>query len=315
MADLALITSLYRSDAHLPAYVQAVRAVAQRLHAGGIRAEWVAVVNDATETERHLLAELSEQFGDTGYLQVLFVPRESLYASWNRGVQAANAPLMGPWNVDDVRYADALIEAVGLFRKGVEIIDSPFINVILEPEREIREWIRTPYRQDVVTPRRGVGPFFLFSRTLYDKAGPFNAHYRITGDFEWATRPEVRHARYAATEADGGEFVRHAASLSGGMNPLEWIEFNTTLIWRDELSQIRPVHPEKMQEAWQSWGRLGGQMNPELAEWLWGPAAPTRYERYQQWRSQPALLRRIRQALAARRLLPDPVAAFQYLSS
>ncbi|MEL6526543.1 MAG: hypothetical protein AAFQ07_12630, partial [Chloroflexota bacterium] len=52
MPDISLITSLYRSDEHLPTYIEAVEAVARDL---ALSLEVVIVANDATEAERHLL--------------------------------------------------------------------------------------------------------------------------------------------------------------------------------------------------------------------------------------------------------------------
>src|SRR5690606_21328144 len=103
----SLITSLYRAEPHLAAYAGHVRNVAAQARAAGLSLEMVIVANDATERERALLAPLVAA-GESGELavQVLHVPRETIYASWNRGVRAARGRCIGVWNADDAREAE-----------------------------------------------------------------------------------------------------------------------------------------------------------------------------------------------------------------
>ena len=60
-------------------------------------------------------------------MRVYYVSRESLYASWNRGINLAKGDVLGFWNVDDVRYPEAVIDAIDLINKGAELVYFPFM--------------------------------------------------------------------------------------------------------------------------------------------------------------------------------------------
>ena len=90
MAGLSLVTSLYGGERWLPSYTEAAGGVACELEQHHIPLELIVVVNDAGRTQRHWLARLAERMRDTATsrLHVLEVGRETLYASWNRGLAA-----------------------------------------------------------------------------------------------------------------------------------------------------------------------------------------------------------------------------------
>ena len=101
---ISLITSLYRSEKHLPDYIKRVQSVAAQVD---IPLEIVLVANDATETEHQLLATLQQNA--TFPVTLIHTERENLYASWNRGFEAAQFDILGSWNVDDVRTAEGIL--------------------------------------------------------------------------------------------------------------------------------------------------------------------------------------------------------------
>ena len=86
-ASISIITSLYRAEALLSAYNRRVIDVAAQVHAAGLTLEFVLVANDPSAGEHMRLAQLAaalESAGTAGVIR-LDVPRENLYASWNRG--------------------------------------------------------------------------------------------------------------------------------------------------------------------------------------------------------------------------------------
>jgi hypothetical protein len=303
MPDISLITSLYRSDAHLPQYIQHVRAVAAALQEANIMLEVVVVVNDATSTEKTLLQSL--QTVEPVSTQVLYVPRETLYASWNRGIDAAQGDILGVWNVDDIRTAEGLIDGYRRLQDDttLQLVDLAFIIETRSDGQVIKQEPRPvqfdPHRTD---PKSVATPFFLFRRVLYEQAGSFNENFCIVGDYEWCKRETVRQTIYEHSDVISGKFVIHGENLSNGNNPLEWVEINTVLIWHGAYEHLRPVDPDLMSEIWHTWGHTGGTMPDDIAEWLWGDGARERYEAYTRERNTHPLLRRIRLALARRGL-------------
>lgn len=296
--DFSLISSLYRSEAHLPHYLQQAAQTLESTAAAGLSAELVIVANDATAAESELLQAFAAR-PRNWTLQLLHTPREPLYASWNRGIGVSSGAAVGFWNVDDRRTAAGLVEGCAHIREGCELVEFP-----LDVQEKGRTRRAPPqFRPGRIHPRAGVGPFFMFTRALYEAAGPFNPHFRIAGDFEWAARPPVQGARCCHAGSSGGLFVLHEGNLSGGRSPLEWVEFNIVLLWRGLPQHLRPVDPDLMRRTWEEWGHSGGAIPPQAADWLWGPGAEERYRRYRREHEAPPLLRRARMALARRGLL------------
>lgn len=291
MQKISLITSLYRSEKHLPLYIQRVNAV---LAEATIPLEIVIVANDATNEEKRLLAA----FADERRVQIIHCERETLYASWNRGIASATGDFFGAWNVDDNRTLAGLVEGQRLLAEA-EIVD--FAYLIIKGKQE--QLIPAPYQAESNSPKAGLSPFFLARRSLYERAGVFSPQFRITGDFEWSKRPIVRQAKYSPSTVIAGHFYLHGDNLSGGANPLETVEFNIALLWHGGGDLLRPVEPSLMRQNWEAWGHQAGTIPDELAQWLWGAGAEDRYKAYQQERSRHPFIRRLRQALIRRGLL------------
>ncbi|MDQ7036496.1 MAG: glycosyltransferase [Anaerolineae bacterium] len=246
---ISLITSLYRSEKHLPQYIKRVQHVASQLD---FPLEIVIVANDATEAERQHLMALQQT--ETLIIKVIYTERETLYASWNRGIEAAQFDILGSWNVDDIRSVEGLKASYNALEADFNLVD--LVYDLVQGHSITR--FNPPYRPDSLSPKTGLGTFFMMRRELYTEAGAFNPLFTITGDYEWSKRPIVRTAAYQPLSVVGGQFVLHDSNLSGGRNPMEWVEFNIALIWQGGYEHLRPVDPDMMRETWDSWGHTGG---------------------------------------------------------
>lgn len=295
---VSLISSLYRPLAHLDNYQRRLMSLGRTLRqqAPEFQLELVFVHNDPQETERARLSEIVHACAEVGILsQTLEVAREPLYASWNRGFAHAKAAYLGSWNVDDERYAEGLLVGYQHLAQGAELVDLPY-EVITDKQRQRG----AAYNAQQINPKQTISPFFLVRRTLLAQAGDFDPRFRISGDFEWGSRPRVRACRYASAETLSGAFYWHGDNLSSSGNPREWVEINTVLLWRGQYGQLRPVDPNLMRQLWQAWGHTGGDLPNEVTEWLWGVGAQARYERYQRERQSNKFWRRVRMAGARR---------------
>lgn len=296
---VSIITSLYRSAKHIDDYIEHIIDYSAQLSQVDIALEIVIVANDATTDEQQAIERLQQ----TSALDVtvLYVPRETLYTSWNRGATVAKYDVIGFWNVDDMRLADATIAAYPHFQTGADLVDMPFKAVNLIDNTEA---IMPPFNPLTISPKHCMTTFALFSKSLYQSAGDFNENFKIAGDYEWSYREAVRESNYVQLEEKlGGYFRIHDANLSNGVNPLEWVEINIVLLWHGLDQEIRPVDPKLMQQAWETWGHQGGAITPQIAKWLWGDGSQARYEAYTKERAQHPLLRRVRLSLARRGLV------------
>ena len=305
--SVAIISSLYRCEAHLPAFAAAVFGFAKRVSESGIAVHYLPIVNDATRQEREQIDQLAREINSHYYGQMTprYVPRESLYASWNRGLTSTRAPYFAPWNADDIRSADAFIEGYQALQADADLVDFDFTRVLLDKRfgilaRQRRIDVPCLYDPARFTRRNGLGPFFMARRALADRLGAFDPGFGVAGDMEWAGRVHAS-ARFQAGRANGGDFLVHGGNLSNTGGELEEIEVNLIFLRRREWKQLRPADPHALRVAWESWGNPDGRALPaEVAAFLWGPEAEARWRRYRRERRQPAGLRRLRLALASR---------------
>jgi len=97
---------------------------AEFLLKNNIDLEVIIISNDSTINEKRKL----EKFKNLNkWIKVFYVSREPIYASWNRGVELAKNEIIGFWNVDDVRFPEAIINGIRLIKQGAELIYFPFI--------------------------------------------------------------------------------------------------------------------------------------------------------------------------------------------
>ena len=304
---IALISSLYRCERHLPTFSAALFGFAKRISQAGLAVHYLPIVNDASQDEREQIDKLARAINAAwhGRMTPQYVARESLYASWNRGLDLSDAAAFAFWNADDVRSADAFLAGCRALQDGADLIDFDFTRVATtrrmglfpRTERLLAPCLYDPAR---FSRRNGIGPFFMARRSLYDAVGPFDANFQIAGDTEWASRA-FHISRFQRIPGSGGDFLVHGENLSNTGSRREDIEVNIIHMRRGNWRELRPADPDAMRVAWQEWGSQGRLVLPaEQAEYLWGAGAQTRWRRYLRERRQPAGLRRLRLALAAR---------------
>lgn len=294
--DITLITSVYRAEAHLPMYAARIQPVLSAVNAAGIQLELLIIANDATDTEKKLLADLPGR--------VVHIPRETLYASWNRGIQLASADIFGFWNVDDERDGAALLASYRLLQQGHTLVDTPFRVVNTDANfKAKRDYVHPVcFSPHIFTRKNPIGPFALMRRDCYDQVGGFDEHFRIVGDLDWGGRAQ-QIARFVPLDFPGGTMHIHGNNLSSTGRPLQAVEENIVFLRRGQWDELRPAEPELMRQTWATWGNLGRDLPAKVADWLWGQAAENRYQQYQREKQLPLWMQRVRLSLARRGLL------------
>ncbi len=308
--SIALISSLYRSARHLPTFTAALFGFAKRVSESGIAVHYLPIVNDATRAERETIDRLAAEINSHyfGRMTPHYVPRESLYASWNRALSLSEETCFAPWNADDVRSDRAFIAGYRALQSGAELVDFPFTRVRRARRfgrfaREQRQDAPCLFDSERFSRGNGLGPFFMASAALYRRLGHFDENFHVAGDTEWASRALPR-VRFQHGGQIGGDFLVHGDNLSNTGGEREDIEVNIIFMRRGAWDQLRPANPAALRHAWHSWGNPAGVDLPaDIADFLWGPGAERRWQRYQRERRQPAALRRLRLSLASRGLI------------
>ena len=86
--------------------------------------EIIIIANSPNKLEEECLNEIKLRIETA---KIVKVARESLYASWNRGIKLSTGEAICFWNVDDIRFGRALIDGLRKIEKGADIVYFPFL--------------------------------------------------------------------------------------------------------------------------------------------------------------------------------------------
>ncbi len=217
---ISFITSLYKSEKYLKKYLLNIEHFSNHLKQKNIDFEFIIISNDSGENEKIILNKF---VSNNKFTKLFFVPRESLYASWNRGINLAQGEIIGFWNVDDKRYPEPIISALKLFSDGSELVYFPFIykryiRVLNYPLLVKRIIVKPPtFDKKIFTHEMHCGPFFMFTKKLFEQVGQFDEKFKIAGDFDWCVRA-AKITNFSLCDKVAGEFRNEGTSLSGSKN-------------------------------------------------------------------------------------------------
>lgn len=276
--DISLISSLYRAAAYMPSFFDAARTVESEVREAGYSIEFVIVANDAQPGERALIDAFMQSVPTA---RVLHVERESLYASWNRGIEAVAGSVIGFWNADDVRYSGAMLDAVARARGGHMFVDYRLDLEYPDGRRRVVPY-GTPTRERHMQ-RMSVGPFFMFTPELYRRVGPFDPRFRVFGDWDWVLRA-MPYTDLRLSDELGGRFVLHGSNLSASGSPRQYVEHNIVCLLHGLLESITPAPPDEMRDALAQWADEL-HLAPDLEARLIGEGA---HERFVVWAAEKA---------------------------
>lgn len=284
---VSLITSLYRTEDHIQNYVDHAVRVANEAKAQGIDVEFVVVANDATQFEREQIARFQAVWS---YVKTLFVPRESLYISWNRGVDASSGETVGTWNVDDVRTVEALVQGYAKLQQGCKLVYFAH-DVVRTVGDKIthHHYPAVPYDREFFRKVYKCGPFFMYRREVFDELGGFDDRFLIAGDVDYVVKASY-HFDLCPVPVVAGTFYLHGDNLSDSGNPLQIAETNMIYLIYHNEQYITPCDPVVMKKTWQIWADEV-PLTPEQEDFFWGEGAE---QRYQDWLRKEIRRKRIK---------------------
>jgi len=223
MAAISIITSMYRTEQHLPNWSKQVLSFAEEAHKIGLDFEINAIANEPSAVELEHLNKLAVY----PWFHLHSVPRESIYASWNRGVRVSTAKVCTFWNVDDIRNAKAIADGLSqiAYSSVTEVtgaivyfpfIYKRYINFLNHDFLVKRTTVRPPnFSKAEFIQSMHMGPFFLFTKSAYDRIGGFDEKYTIVGDYEWQARAALNGVQFLKSDTVAGIFTNNGKTLSG----------------------------------------------------------------------------------------------------
>jgi hypothetical protein len=227
---ITIITSLYRTDAHIDAFIAHAIKVATELQKRNVAFEHLIIANDPTQKEKQIEAKLAH----CPWIIWHNIPRETLYATWNRGVRMARGNACTFWNVDDVRTVAGIVEAEKRITQGTDLVYFPFIYkryVWIGPFKILaKRKVFTPpiFERERFIREMHNGPFFAFAKSLFEKIGPFDETFKIAGDFDWSSRA-AQVTTFTRSLLIAGTFTNDGRTLSGSKSELHTQEVERIL--------------------------------------------------------------------------------------
>jgi len=215
---ISVIVSLYRGERYLERFLQ---NIVQQKWFDDI--EFVIDHNEPSEAELTMLKEFER--AHPGRLKHLVRERVVPYgSSWNRCIREASSDIVAIWNVDDVRTPDSLWrQAQPILADEADLVFGNHIEVGGHGKTEGRrvQIASTPpylYSRSMV-----FGPFFMFRKSLCEKAGYVDEQLRASADYDLAIRLSF-HARVKALDVDLGYYLMERKGLSTRANTRRFVE-------------------------------------------------------------------------------------------
>jgi len=232
MADISIITSLYKSEKYLKRYFFFAERLQRKLRRNKIRLEIVLIANEANNFEKKII----DNYRNKTDIKVFEVPRESLYASWNRGIVESSGEIIGFWIVDDIRFAKAIVKGCEVLRtENVQIVYFSYFIIgyaIINRLRKIgnfplpKIFLESPieYARNEFINGMHAGPFFLFKKSVFNIVGKFDERLKIIGDYEWLVRAVLKDIVFKKVNLSSGLFFIHDSNISGSNKQRHIIE-------------------------------------------------------------------------------------------
>ena len=221
MPTVSIISSQYRTRRYLRDWVRHVCAFAREAEAIGLNFEIIVIANDLTEEEHTVLSVLMPR----PWFRLSSVERESVYASWNRGVALSASNFCTSWNVDDIRNPQAIqdgIEMLATLTHGEPgIVYFPYtyrryVNLFGRQILVKQISVNPPaFDRDEFIQAMHIGPFYLYNKSAVKKVGAYDETYAIVGDYEWQARAAHGDVTFLHCKTKAGIFRNDGQSLSG----------------------------------------------------------------------------------------------------
>lgn len=206
---VSTLTSCYRGDKYLPRFLENVLE-----QSAFDRLEVVIDLNEPSPEELCLVREFQEKYPKN----IQYTVQEKVVpysASWNNCIRNSAGEYLAIWNLDDLRTPDSIEKQaayldthpdVGLVHGKYEVVSK-----FGETEGKWKDTTKVPRSE--ATRRFLFGPFYMFRRSLIDKAGYLDEQFRSSADFDHTVRL-VMHTGFAAVEGSLGYYLWAGEGLS-----------------------------------------------------------------------------------------------------
>jgi len=218
---ISVLTSLYNCELFLQDYFQALAKIE-----GKEQIEVLLLHNAPQEKELAIIAENLPLFD---FVRHIIIPeRETIYRTWNRGIQLSEGEYITVWNVDDVRFPKSIIQQA-------ESLDE-------NPEAALSYgdiWISWQYgvcsgkkNNSLVYNRLShikfisefqLSCFQMWRKSIHQIVGYYDEQFKCIADYDFQIRTALHFPLVKTMEPLGMYLEGHQNKLSAkGLQPLEY---------------------------------------------------------------------------------------------
>ncbi len=197
---VSAIVSTYNSERYIRGCIEDLerQTIADRL-------EIIVIDSGSSEQEGEIVRELQKVYNNIRYIRT--ESRETVYAAWNRAINAAQGRYLANANTDDRHRADAFERMVAVLNENPSI-DLVYADALITttPNETFEQctptgtfnWLE-PDRNALLYRGCYVGPQPLWRRSLHDVYGLFDPSYITSGDYEfWLRVSQTAHFHHIA---------------------------------------------------------------------------------------------------------------------
>jgi len=181
---ISVLTSLYNCDSFLQGYFKALEKIE-----GKERIEVLLLHNAPQAKELAIIVEYLPTFD---FVRHIIIPeRETLYRTWNRGIQLSEGEYITVWNVDDVRFPDSIIRQAEALDKnpGAAIA---YGDIWVSRDYGVCGTVKTNVPTDNVKKFffkfYGMSCFQMWRKSVHESIGYYDEQFKCSADFDFQIR-------------------------------------------------------------------------------------------------------------------------------
>ncbi len=211
---VSTLTSCFRGEKYLPLFLE--KLPDQKAFD---RFELVIDLNEPSAEELRLVRQFQDRY--PGHIRYTVQEKVITYsASWNNCIRNATGDYLAVWNIDDLRPEDSIEKQANYLdtHPEVGIVHGKYTVVprfgdmdgtVFRNYRPVEHWEAT---------RRFIyGGFYMFRKSLIEKAGYVDEQFRSSADFDHAVRLSL-HARSEVVGGNLGYYYLANTGLSNNPN-------------------------------------------------------------------------------------------------
>ncbi|OPX64998.1 MAG: putative glycosyl transferase [Methanomassiliicoccales archaeon PtaB.Bin134] len=211
---VSTLTSCFHGEKYLPLFLE--KMPEQKAFD---RLEVVIDLNEPSAEELRLVRQFQERY--PGHLRYTVQNKVVTYsASWNNCIRNSTGEYLAVWNIDDLRPEDSIEKQAALLDANPEIgiVHGKYTVVprfgdmdgdVFRNYRPVENWEAT---------RRFIfGAFYMFRKSLVEKAGYVDEQFRSSADFDHTLRLSL-HTRSAVVDGNLGYYYMANTGLSNNPN-------------------------------------------------------------------------------------------------